>query len=709
MPQAFVGLYLFLQTFNFTGIMADPACIRSSGGPLASNWAQLGVLMVLFTLLAMLLVFLQATRARAPEGAVKPAQAAGSCCSTLQRKLQRPAETMSGIAIALLVVIYSTASNAVFSLLGCDGATTSVREYILMEMDGTALAAAGISTPIPTLRACDQDAWGDGCEEVLPQLDAPVALHLWRANPMVVCNEGAHVPAKAFALFVLAYVVLALPIVTLAGICWQYRSIVSGAQLSAWLREWLHTVWCCRNWCQCVRLPTAPQQKLLPKDLRPQRAGSVVLQSNPMRNPKSLAARLQEGRPHAALTALTSHTRSAAAPEKVQFVPQSTRQLQHRKSSSAAAAPSAPALPAGTATRGAKRLSLVVAKQSSASWAQFDASTLRTLDSNDTDNPPPPAPSPFELLDRSYQQLAQAAWTGPFLHDGKLRACACWMPHLTMLELLAINGSAYLYDDGSAAAIAAKLMTVLAVLLFHAFVLIAWKPFQPTAGAEARMDAVTVGLAITECISNAVRAMVELATAAAAGNAALPGGVTAAFTGNMTSDNQKLDSAVAVVGNVVTLRSLLLFLAVLVIIITIVLALVLACLFLRNLETGASHLFGGGAAARLVASARASMRRVVAHATRKQRMHRSPSQYVSVSTPTESGDSSILMTSNPLAANATLRARAAPQAPSVPLRAAAGAATSRVEFPATASRAFSGTHAAAAPRRRTLVIEDDDV
>jgi hypothetical protein len=122
----------------------------------------------------------------------------------------------------LLGALYGTVTGTVLSTLRCHTVTIAARAYARLDVDGTALRAAGLTDDVALLQACDDFPYQTACNEILraETLDAKVSVSVLTFNPNAVCWESAHRMAAGLALILLLVYVAGYPV----ALAWLLRT-----------------------------------------------------------------------------------------------------------------------------------------------------------------------------------------------------------------------------------------------------------------------------------------------------------------------------------------------------------------------------------------------------------------------------------------------------------------------------------------------------
>jgi hypothetical protein len=122
----------------------------------------------------------------------------------------------------LLGALYGTVTGTVLSTLRCHTVSIAARAYARLDVDGTALRAAGLTDDVALLQACDDFPYQTACNDILraETLDAPVSVSVLTSNPNAVCWESAHRMAAGLALILLLVYVAGYPL----ALAWLLRT-----------------------------------------------------------------------------------------------------------------------------------------------------------------------------------------------------------------------------------------------------------------------------------------------------------------------------------------------------------------------------------------------------------------------------------------------------------------------------------------------------
>jgi hypothetical protein len=231
---------------QFQGVSVPPACFRVPTSQYSGILAQFVVIVVLLCVAAALnaaalretacppsrrtrccggsrvqphaLAYTPPPAAGGPVGDVESpsarsdAAAAGKDAAPQASSLQRGLNLMRRLAFVLLFALYGTVVGTALTMLRCQPVDMRVRTYIRLDVDGTALRAAGLMDDVDLLQRCDDFAYQTACAGTADVLDSAVTVSLLTANPNAVCWESAHRMAAGMALVLLAVYVIGFPL-----------------------------------------------------------------------------------------------------------------------------------------------------------------------------------------------------------------------------------------------------------------------------------------------------------------------------------------------------------------------------------------------------------------------------------------------------------------------------------------------------------------
>jgi hypothetical protein len=135
------------------------------------------------------------------------------------------------VAYTLLTLLYPTITNTVLGLLRCDSTGMVVRDYLSLDNDGRALAAAGV--PLPAARAAL--ASGGATAEQAALLARPLTVPVLTADPFYVCYEAAHLGIAVLAWVVFGLYVIGYPLATLLLVGRRIRKLMRHSPVA---EEW---------------------------------------------------------------------------------------------------------------------------------------------------------------------------------------------------------------------------------------------------------------------------------------------------------------------------------------------------------------------------------------------------------------------------------------------------------------------------------------
>jgi len=257
---------------QFQGITVPPACVAGRSGPFSAQNLQFGFIVAVQVVAALLhAIYLPCCEGRDGVGSsakrVAPAPtsqtpASGGGDRAAVQSLSRDSSEDEGGGAAkataavdmsgpcgwlrhpllslgrmgvmiLLVALYATIANNVFTTLRCADVPMSVRTYLRTDMDGTTLARAGIGHPVPLLISCDDFYDNPGCRPVVASgvLDREITVSTLASDTSLVCYEGSHAIAVRLAWLLLVAYTLAFPPLVLLFVRRRMRRALRGAKL----------------------------------------------------------------------------------------------------------------------------------------------------------------------------------------------------------------------------------------------------------------------------------------------------------------------------------------------------------------------------------------------------------------------------------------------------------------------------------------------
>lgn len=260
-PPALASFFSALTALQFQGLSLDPSCVTMP--MFATTWAQFIFVAVCMGFIAAHAIYSAvATFTRCDRGWCREREDSGtpSRSSTCAVQLRHSLVFLAAISVKLLAVLYALLTNTALSALTCTAAPLTVRGYLVLAQDGSALltaaragafgddAGAAVLAPGGYAALAAYNAGTAPSSSLSPPLaaaapsllSAPLLVSVLASNTFIVCHEGAHVRVEACAWVVFVLFCLAFP---LACFAWALLTIDARMNDSAIVGELRATQW----------------------------------------------------------------------------------------------------------------------------------------------------------------------------------------------------------------------------------------------------------------------------------------------------------------------------------------------------------------------------------------------------------------------------------------------------------------------------------